>query len=68
MYFEGNKINNKINCEKCQKKLVKPIMLPYGFTVCSSCVSNDDQMFTCEFCSEQHNIPKKGFPINVGKI
>ena len=64
MYFEENKINNILNCEKCQKKLVKPVMLPCGFTVCSSCVSDDDRKFTCDLCSDEHSKPKNGFPIN----
>ena len=63
MYFEENKINI-LNCEKCQKKLVKPIMLPCGFTVCSSCVSDDDQKFTCDLCSDEHSKLENGFPIN----
>ena len=44
MYFEENKINNALKYEKCQKKLIKPIILPCGYTVCLSCIQITDEI------------------------
>jgi len=67
MYFEEDKINNALECEKCQKKLIKPTILPCGYTVCLSCIQIVDEKnkaFTCDLCSNEHIIPQNGFPIN----
>jgi hypothetical protein len=38
MFFQEDKIKNKLICSKCKKKLDIPYMLPCGANICSKCV------------------------------
>ena len=61
--FNLEKVDSLYNCAICTKTLNDPIVLPCGESVCkihSKEISSDK----CQFCSENHPVPKKGFPPN----
>ena len=67
MFHEEKKINEIINCSKCNERLDDPKALPCGETVCSSCVSTihvNNSKYECIVCNEQHIMPEKGLQTN----
>lgn len=59
-------IKNLIICNICKSRLVDPIILPCGQTVCSSHTSNLAlTSFECILCSKSHDIPQDGFIKNL---
>jgi len=65
MFFEELKINEILNCNKCQEKLDDPKILPCGDYICSRCVSSiyvNNNKFQCIVCNELHIMPEKGLP------
>ncbi len=51
------------HCPLCSRLLVDPIVLPCGETVCKLHIQDKD-LDKCPLCSEQHLLPKNGFPAN----
>jgi hypothetical protein len=70
MYFDSNKVNEKLNCKKCEGRLdQEPRILPCGKNICSDCsasirVININNQFECLICQDRHEMPKNGLPIN----
>jgi len=61
--FKFEKISSFFNCQFCQSILKDPIILPCGESVCQ--VHTEEICESeCSFCSEKHQSPEHGFPIN----
>ena len=61
--FKSEKIDSLFNCSFCSKLLHEPVFLPCGETMCKN-HSKEISKKECQFCSENHTIPKSGFTIN----
>ena len=48
----------------CKSIYENPITLPCGNSICSKHLDQYDQKFVCQFCQDEHVIPKQGFAIN----
>ena len=62
-----NNENKHLICFACKNIYKDPVLISCGETVCKECIkaTGDDQnSFECIFCSEMHEIPKIGFPLN----
>jgi len=72
MFFEQEKVESLLNCNKCNIRLDVPKLLPCGYSICTYCVTsiivNDNSVFDCSACSNTHQFPKDGFPINQSLI
>jgi hypothetical protein len=68
MFYDANKVDNKLLCKHCKNRLDLPKILPCGESICSFCETslqvNNDQMFECMVCKDKHDMPKKGLPNN----
>ena len=71
--YKFDKIKNVFDCDSCHQVLVDPITIPCGNNVCKGHldqimknVSREKSSFQCEFCKEEHFIPKSGFKVNKG--
>ena len=67
MFYDTNKVNNVLNCEKCLNRFDEPSFLPCGSSICSFCsksikVTNKSEL-KCIVCDELHEIPQKGLSI-----
>ena len=54
-------------CNLCNQLLERPIMLPCGETICEKDLKsffNNESVFQCSLCDDEHQQPKKGFPPN----
>jgi len=61
--FKFEKISSFFNCQFCQCILKDPVILPCGESVCQ--VHTEEICESeCSFCSEKHQSPEHGFPIN----
>jgi hypothetical protein len=64
MFYELEKINSKLNCLNCQRKMnltsLKPRVLPCGETICDECAHlvkvDDENKFECLICHERHHL------------
>ena len=52
----------------CKSIYENPITLPCGNSICSKHLDQYDQKFVCQFCQDEHVIPKQGFAINKSII
>lgn len=62
-----DKLKHLFKCEYCEEILASPIILPCGNKICQKDVSEltiDICTIRCVFCSEDHIVPKLGFPID----
>ena len=69
MFYEESKLNNELNCAKCNQRLDEPRILPCGDSICSYChlsIEVNKNKFKCFFCHEEHEMPEKGLLINKG--
>ena len=67
MFYELKKVNDELNCSKCNERLDEPRILPCGDTVCSQCVTLiqiNNERFDCILCVKSHKIAEEGLPIN----
>lgn len=55
-----------ISCANCKNRLVDPVFLPCGSTICNYHIENSKShsIFQCSICSAEHDIPKDGFTRN----
>jgi hypothetical protein len=73
MFYEEKEVDELLKCPQCQQRLVEPRNIPCGVSVCTNCVeklienelSNLKEKFKCFYCNEEHEIPKKGFPLSM---
>ena len=64
MYYEENQLKSILTCPKCSLKFREPKVLPCGYLVCTSCVSEIHQLvssldtseFYCQSCTEFHDL------------
>ncbi|RNA37209.1 RING finger nhl-1-like [Brachionus plicatilis] len=56
-------INNIFECKFCQDLLNKCILLPCRETICEKHTLSN-QKINCPSCRNEHEVPKKGFPLN----
>lgn len=54
-------IRELIACKYCEHRLVDPIVLPCGETVCAEHALPQNTYFKCTLCQTVHEIPDKGF-------
>ena len=67
MFYDANKVDNKLLCKQCNVRLDIPKILPCGETICSFCETSiqiNDRMFDCLVCKEKHKMPKNGLITN----
>jgi hypothetical protein len=67
MFYNANKVDNKLLCKHCEGRLDTPKILPCGETICSFCETSiqiNDRMFDCLVCKEKHKMPKNGLITN----
>jgi hypothetical protein len=67
MFYEETKINNELNCIKCNQRLDEPRILPCGETICAYCylsIEFKSNKLKCFVCDENHAMPAEGLPIN----
>jgi uncharacterized protein YutE (UPF0331/DUF86 family) len=72
MFYEEEEINQLLKCEQCNQRYIQPRNLPCGESICTNCLENliEEQSakligkLKCCYCSEEHDIPKRGFPIS----
>lgn len=55
-------LKNLISCANCKNRLVDPVILPCGSTICSYHIENSKShsTFQCSICYAEHDIPKEG--------
>jgi len=61
----------KAFCDQCSQRLVVPVVIPCGHSICKSHIdnqlanaSNERKILICEICRDEHLIPKNGFVVN----
>jgi hypothetical protein len=69
MFYIENDINELKICPLCNEELNDPRLLPCGRTACNDCIlkeleKDQENILRCEFCTETHQMPEKGFPLN----
>jgi len=67
MFYEEKKIDNVLNCVKCNQRLDEPRVLPCGEFICAYChltIKVNDDKFKCFVCKDDHQMPEKGLPIS----
>jgi uncharacterized protein YutE (UPF0331/DUF86 family) len=72
MFYEEEEINRLLKCEQCNQRYIQPRFLPCGESICTNCLKNliEEQSsiligkLKCCYCSEEHEIPERGFPIS----
>lgn len=57
-------IRELITCKFCEHRLIDPIVLPCGETICAEHAHPDSSYVKCMLCQNLHEIPEKGFPRN----
>lgn len=63
--MEAEIIKQLISCKMCENRLVDPIILPCGETICNHHVKDQESdLFKCVLCSDQHQVPSNGFAKN----
>lgn len=73
MFYQESKINKILKCQRCQKGLDEPRLLPCGNTICNCCIhlietqqiTKFTSEFNCSLCNKAHTMPTEGFPINL---
>ena len=67
MYCNYKRIENSLKCDKCERTLDEPRILPCGETICSLCASSicvdSNYQFDCLVCFKKHEMPKQGLLI-----
>ena len=68
MFYKESLISPFLICKICDCKLVDPIVLPCGKSICRKCVGiladTEKKYIKCENCEKNHEIPIDGFPLN----
>jgi hypothetical protein len=63
-----NKLNEILTCDKCKRFYLEPVILPCKKNICKSHVfqesNNDNNIYKCDFCKDDHHVPKNGFILN----
>ena len=67
MYCYNKRIENFLNCKKCERSLDEPRILQCGETICSLCSSSifvdSNYQYDCLVCSKKHDMNKQGLPL-----
>lgn len=69
MFYETSTTEDSFLCKSCYQEYDEPRVLPCGHTICNKCISSmtNDQLtnrISCTLCSNVHQQPLDGFPIN----
>jgi hypothetical protein len=68
--MDPSDVKNLLTCEFCSKTFESPVILPCGDTICRKDLrglfvkENEPNVIYCYFCSDEHHIPRQGFPAN----
>lgn len=69
MFYNIREIKIKLCCLKCRGKLVKPKLLPCGYSICVDCemdiLLSETQSFSCSKCESIHQVPVSGLPTHM---
>ena len=72
MFYSDWQVTKHLNCQICKNKLDSAKTIPCGQAICESCATRIEQTacstdrgeFMCPICSDVHQVPPKGFPVN----
>jgi hypothetical protein len=69
--FKVDRVKSSFNCDECHKLLVDPVAMPCDNIICKAHLdklltnkSNNENIFICGVCQEEHLVPKNGFVVN----
>lgn len=57
-------VNELITCKFCLNRLIDPVVLPCGETICGEHANPDQSYIKCQLCQTLHEIPDEGFVRN----
>jgi hypothetical protein len=72
MFYEEKEINQLLKCEQCNQRYIQPRNLPCDEYICTNCLeklieeqsAKQSGKLKCCYCSEEHDMPERGFPIS----